>query len=387
MKTHSSRSLSRILAVISLAGVNSLFAAPAQDNQARENPFFQPSPLQYQAPEFDRIQDADYAPAIEEGMKRQLAEIDAIANDPTPATFENTLVAMEKSGQLLDRVSKVFFNLTQSNTDDAMQKIRADEAPKLAAHQDSIYLNPKLWARVKSLWDRRADLGLDAGSSYLLERYRKNFLRAGAELPADSQAKLRALNEEEAKLKARFAELLLSGTNAASVVISDRRELAGLTDAEIAAAAARAREKKLDGKWMLDLQNTTQQPVLASLTNRALRQRILRASEHRSDDGGPNDTRATAARLAQLRADRARLLGFATHADYVLDDQMAKTPDHARKLLTDMVPAATAKARREAARLQKMVGAGKGGFKLEAADWELYAGRVQRADYQIDERF
>ncbi len=386
MKIHPSRSLSRILAVFSLAGASSLFPARAQDSQTRENPFFQPSPLQYQAPEFDKIQDADYAPAIEEGMKRQLAEIDAIANNPAPAAFENTLVAMERSGQLLNRVSKVFFNLAQSNTDDAMQKIRADEAPKLAAHQDAIFLNPKLWARVKSLWDRRADLGLDAESRYLLERYRKNFLRAGAELPADSQAKLRALNEEEAKLKARFAELLLSGTNAASVVISDPRELAGLTDAEIAAAAARAREKKFDGKWMLDLQNTTQQPVLASLTNRALRRRILRASEHRCDDGGPNDTRATAARLAQLRGARAKLLGFATHADYVLDDQMAKTPNHARKLLTDMVPAATAKARREAARLQKMISAGKGGFKLEAADWELYAGRVQRADYQIDEK-
>ena len=379
MKIHSTGVFSRILPVLLFAGVTSPFAAGA-----RENPFFQPSPLQYQAPEFDKIRDADYGSAIEEGMKRQLAEIDAIANDPAAPTFANTLVAMEKSGELLTRVAKVFFELAQSNTNDAMQKVRADEAPKLSAHQDAIFQNPKLWARVKSLWDRRDALGLDAESRYLLERYRKSFVRAGADLAPDAQAKLRALNEEQAKLATRYSDLLLAGGNAAAVVVSDRRELAGLTEAEIAAAAARAKEHKLPGKWVFDLQNTTQQPVLASLSNRALRQRILHASEHRCDDGGPNDTRAIAARLAQLRAERAKLLGFATHADYVLDDQMAKTPDHAMKLLTDMVPAATAKARREAARLQQMIDADKGGFRLDAADWEIYAGRVQRADYQID---
>ena len=369
----------RISVAVSLAGAASLFAA-----DGRENPFFQPSPLQYQAPAFDKIQDADYQPALEEGMKRQLAEIDAIANDPAPPTFENTLVAMEKTGELLNRVSKVFFNLVQSNTNDALQKIRAEEAPKLAAHGDAIFLNPKLWARVKVLWDQRDALGLDAESRYLLERYHKNFVRAGAELPADAQAKLRALNEEEAKLTTRYAELLLAGTNAAGIIVSDRRELAGLTDAEIAAAAARAKERKLEGKWVFDLQNTTQQPVLASLTNRKLRQRILRASEHRCDDGGPNDTRATLARLAQMRGERAKLLGFATHADYVLDNQMARTPEHAMKLLTDMVPAATAKAKREAARLQQVIDGSHGGFKLDASDWEIYAGQVQRTDFQID---
>ena len=379
MKITPAGSLARGFLIVSVVRTASMFAA-----DSRENPFFRPSPLQNQAPAFDKIEDADYAPAIEEGMKRQLAEIDAIANHPAEPTLENTLVAMEKSGQLLTRVSKVFFNLAQSNTDDAMQKVRADVAPKLAAHQDAIYQNASLWGRVKSLWDRRDALGLDAESRYLLERYRKSFVRAGAELPADAQAKLRALNAEEAKLTSRFAERLLAGGNAAAVVVSQRRELAGLPETEIAAAAARAREKKLDGKWVFDLQNTTQQPVLASLSDRALRQRILEASEHRCDDGGANDTRGTAARLAQLRAERAKLLGFATHADYVLDDQMAKTPDHAMKLLTDMVPAATAKARGEAARLQQTIDAEKGGFTLSAADWEIYAGRVQRADYQID---
>jgi peptidyl-dipeptidase Dcp len=374
----SARALALLLSLVSLVQAARLLGAGA-----RENPFFQPSPLQYQAPPFDKIHDADYLPALEEGMKRQLAEIDAIANDPAPATFENTLVAVETSGQLLTRVSKVFFSLAQSNTNDALQKIRAEEAPKLAAHSDAIFQNPKLWERVESLWDRRDSLGLDAESRYLLERYHKNFVRAGAGLAPEAQAKMRALNAEEAKLQARYAEILLAGNNAAAVVISDRRELAALSDADIAAAAARAKERKLDGKWIFDLQNTTQQPVLGSLTDRALRQKILNVSEHRCDDG-PNDTRPTSARLAQLRAERAKLLGFATHADYVLEDQMAKTPDHAMKLLTDMVPAATAKARREAARLQQVIDADKGGFELAASDWEIYSGRVQRADFQID---
>jgi peptidyl-dipeptidase Dcp len=352
---------------------------------ADSNPFFQKSPLQDQAPPFDKIKDADYAPAIEEGMKRQIAEIDAIANDPAPPTFANTLEAMERSGELLTRVAKVFFNLAQSNTDDAMQKIRADEAPKLAAHQDAIYLNAKLYARVKALYEKRDALGLDPESRFLLQRYHLNFVRAGAELKDADKVKLRALNEEEATLTTQFVQLLLADTKASSVVVSDKAELAGLSDGDLASAEGKAKERGLAGKWILDLQNTTQQPVLSSLTNRAVRERILEASEARCNHGGPNDTKAIAARLAQLRAQRAKLLGFATHAAYVLDDQMAKTPDHALKLLTDMVPAATAKAGREAARMQQLIDSEKGPFKLGAPDWELYAEKVRKADYDIDE--
>ena len=370
------RSFSTLCAGILLAG-----AAVAADS----NPFFQKSLLQDQAPPFDKIKDADYAPAIEEGMKRQIAEIDAIANDPAPPTFANTLEAMERSGQLLTRVAKVFFNLAQSNTDDAMQKIRAEEAPKLAAHQDAIYLNAKLYARVRALYDKRDSLGLDPEGRYLLQRYHLNFVRAGAELKDADKAKLRALNEEEAKLTTQFAQFLLADAKASSVVVSDKAELAGLSEGDLASTAGRAKERGLEGKWIVDLQNTTQQPVLSSLTNRALRQRILEASEARCDHGGPNDTKAIAARLAQLRVQRAKLLGFSTHAAYVLDDQMAKTPDHALKLLTDMVPAATAKARREAARMQQLIDSEKGGFTLGAADWELYAEKVRKADYDIDE--
>ena len=369
-------SFSTFCAGILLAG-----AAVAADS----NPFFQESALQYQAPPFDKIRDVDYAPAIEEGMKHQIAEIDAIANDAAPPTFANTLEAMERSGQLLTRVTKVFFNLAQSNTNDAMQKIRAEEAPKLAKHQDSIYLNAKLYARVKALYDRRDSLGLDPESRYLLQRYHLTFVRAGAELNDAGKTKLRALNEEEAKLTTRFAELLLADTTASSVVVSDKIELAGLSEGDLASAAGRAKERGLEGKWVLDLQNTTQQPVLSSLTNRALRQRILEASKARCDHGGPNDTKAIVARLVQLRAQRANLLGFSTYAAYVLDDQMAKTPDHALKLLTDMVAAATTKASREAVRMQQLIDSEKGGFTLGAADWELYAEKVRKADYDIDE--
>jgi len=370
------RSFSTFCAGILLAG-----SAVGADS----NPFFQKSTLQYEAPPFDKIKDADYAPAIEEGMKRQIAEIDAIANDPAPPTFANTLEAMERSGELLTRVAKVFFNLAQSNTDDAMQKVRAEEAPKLAAHQDAIYLNAKLYARVKALYDKRDSLGLDPESRYLLQRYRLNFVRAGAELKDADKAVLRALNEEEAKLTTQFVELLLADTKASSVVVSDKTELAGLSEGDLASAAERAKERGVDGKWIIDLQNTTQQPVLSSLTSRALRQRILEASKARCNHGGPNDTKAIVVRLAKLRVQKAKLLGYSTHASYVLDDVMAKTPDHALKLLTDMVPAATAKASREVARMQQLIDSQGGHFKLGAADWELYAEKVRKADYGLDE--
>jgi peptidyl-dipeptidase Dcp len=351
---------------------------------AESNPFFEPSPLPFQAPPFDRIKDSDYAPAMEEGMKRQLAEIEAIANDSASPTFANTLEAMERSGDLLTRVTKVFFNLAESNTDPAMQKVRAEEAPKLAAHADTIYLNPKLFARIKPLYDRRDSLGLDAESRYLLERYYRTFVRAGAELSEKDKTELKALNQEEATLTTKFAELLLAGRNGSALVVADKADLAGLTEGDVASAAKTAEERGLTGKWVLPLQNTTQQPALASLENRAVRKRLLEASESRGDSGGPNDTRAIVVRLAELRARKATLLGFSSYAAYVLDDQMAKTPGTAEKLMTDIVPAAAAKARGEAARMQKLIDAQKGGFELSASDWEFYAERVRRAEFELD---
>jgi peptidyl-dipeptidase Dcp len=349
------------------------------------NPFAAASTLLYQAPPFDKIKDGDYQPAIEEGMRQQLAEIDAIASDSSAPTFANTIEAMERTGVLLTRAAKVFFNLAQSNTNDAMQKIRADVAPKLAAHQDAIYLNAKLFGRVKTLYEQRDALKLDPEAKFLLERYYKNFVRAGALLSQDDQATLRKLNQEEASLSTSFSDKVLADTNAAAIVVEDKAQLDGLSESDLAAAAQAAKEKGLEGKWVLTLQNTTQQPPLSSLKNRALRQRLLEASVERCNHGGPNDTKAIVKRLAELRAQRAKLLGFPTAAAYILDDQVAKTPQNAEKLMTDMVPAAAAKARAEAARMQKLIDAQKGGFTLTAADWSFYGEKVRKAEYDLEE--
>ncbi len=358
--------------------------APAATAGPAANPFFAESSLPYHAPPFSEINDSDYTPAIEAGMKGQLAEIEAIADNSAPPTFANTLEAMERSGALLTRVTKVFFNLSQSNTNDTIQKIKAEEAPKLAAHSDAIYLNAKLFARVKTLYDQRDALKLDSESRYLVERYYKAFVRAGAELSEADKTILRGLNQEEAKLTTRFEDHVLAETTNSAVVVDNKAELDGLNEAEIAAAAQRAKERGLAGKWVLELQNTTQQPALSSLTNRRLRERLLKASELRGNHGGPNDTKALAARLARLREQHAKLLGYPNYATFVLEDQMAKTPQKAEELMTGMVPAATAKARGEAARMQKLIDAQKGGFALGPADWEFYAERVRKAEYDLD---
>jgi peptidyl-dipeptidase Dcp len=348
------------------------------------NPFAAPSTLQYQAPPFDKIRDADYQPAIEEGMRLQIAEVHAIATDTAAPTFDNTIIALEKSGALLRRVGKVFFALTQSNTDDTLQQIQTEEAPKLAAHNDAIYLNDTLFRRVKSLYDRRTTLGLDSVKQFLVTRYYKDFVRAGALLSDSDKAKLRELNKEEATLTTDFQKRLLAATKAGAVVVTDSTQLAGLGAGELAAAAQAAKDRKVTG-WVLPLQNTTQQPAQAGLQNRALRQRLFEASTTRAEKGDSNDTRQIITRLAQLRAERARLLGFPSLAAYVLDDQMAKTPANAIKLLTDMVPAATGKAASEQAAMQAMIDAQHGGFKLQPWDWQYYAEQVRRAQYALDE--
>src|SRR6266576_1420933 len=302
-------------------------AGPAPFTSA--NPFASASPLLYQAPPFDRIHDADYQPAVEEGMRRQLAEVAGIASDTAAPSFDNTIVALERSGALLTRAFKVFIAMTQANTDDTLQRVQTEEAPRLAAHLDAIHLNDTLFRRVKSVYDRRGDLGLDSVQAFLVERYYRDFVRAGALLPEPDKARLRALNQQESKLATEFQNRLLAATKAGAIVVGDKSELDGLSDAEIAGAAEAARQRKLDGKWVLPLQNTTQQPAQASLKNRALRQRLFIASTTRSERGDSNDTRENVKRLAQLRAQRARLLGYPSLAGYVLDDQMAKKPDAA----------------------------------------------------------
>jgi len=350
-----------------------------------DNPFATASTLPFQAPPFNRIQDADYKPALEEGMRQHLAEVEAIANQPAAPTFDNTIVAMERSGQLLTRVSKVFFALTQSNTNDTLQAVQSEEAPKLAAHSDAIYLNPKLFARVKDLYDHRSALGLSPEQKFLVERYYRDFVRSGAQLSEADKDRLRALNQEESKLNTDFQNKLLAATKAGALVVTDPAQLAGLTSGEIASTQQAAKQRGLDGKYVLPLQNTTQQPAQAELTDRATREALFRASTLRADRGDSNDTKAVIRRYAQLRAERAKLLGFPTYAAYKLDDQMAKTPEAALKLLGDLVPPATAKARSEQAKMQSLIDREHGGFQLAPWDWQFYSERVRQAEYDLDE--
>jgi len=348
------------------------------------NPLLSPSTLPFQAPPFDKIKDSDFLPAFEQGMKEHLAEIDKIANDPEPATFQNTIEAMERSGETLGRVSRVFFGLVQADTNPERTRIEGEIAPKLAAHSDEIYLNPKLFARVKTVYDAREQL-TDPQQKRLVEVDYQEFIRSGANLSDADKDKLRKLNVEETTLSTTFHTKLVAATAAGAVVVDDKAQLDGLSDGAIAAAAADAKARGLDGKWVLALQNTTQQPALASLSNRELRQKLMQASETRTEKGDANDTRAGIQRLAQVRAEKAKLLGYPTYADYKLGDQMAKTPDAALKLLTDTVPAATAKARTEIADMQALIDKQGGGFKLTAADWDYYSEQVRKAKYDLDE--
>ena len=349
------------------------------------NPFAQPSPLPFQAPPFDKIKDSDYQPAIEEGMRRQLAEVDSIADNPDAPTFANTIEALERSGVMLGRVQRVFFGMVSSNTNPMIQKVQSEEAPRLAAHRDAIYLNAKLFARVKAVYDERARLKLAPDADYLVERYYRDFVRAGALLSDTEKTKMRALNEEQARLSDQFRNKVLADTNACALVIGDEAELAGLPRADIAAAAEAATRLGPAGKWVITLQNTTQQPAQTYLKDRGVRERLFNASSKRGHHGGEDDTKAIVERLAQLRAQRAKLLGYPTFAAYVLDDQMAKTPENAMRLMTDLAPAATNKARGEASRMQALIDKEQSTFKLEPWDWQYYAEQVRKSDYDLDE--
>jgi peptidyl-dipeptidase Dcp len=349
-----------------------------------ENPFYVQSTLPFHAPPFDKIKDSDYQPAIEAGMAQQISEVQAIANDPAPPTFENTIVALEKTGQSFNRVMAVFNGITAANTNPTLQKVQEIEAPKLAAHQDAIYLDAKLFARVSTLYNRRESLQLDPESHRLLEYDYKQFVHAGANLSDADKAKLKKLNEEESTLSNAFINKLLAATKEAAYVTTDKTALAGLSDAQIAAAEEAAKERKVGG-LVLPLQNTTQQPDLAELSDRATRQALFEKSWTRAERGGPNDTRDTIARLAQVRAEKAKLLGFPNFAAWTLEDQMAKTPEAAIKFMDALVPAATAKAASEAKDIQALIDAQHGGFSLAPWDWNFYAEQVRKAKYDLDE--
>ncbi len=360
-------------------------APPAAVTSLGSNPLAVESPLPYHAPRFDLIRNEHYRPALEEGMRLQLAEMDSIAKQMQPPTFDNTIVAMERSGATLDRAAKAFFAVIGANTNDTLQKIQEVIVPKLAAHRDAIYLNDQLFQRVRSIYDRREGSSLFAEQKALVERYNRDFVRAGAQLSEADKIRMRALNQELSKLSTNFSNKLLAGTKVGALVVDKRSDLDGLTDAEIATAADAAKQRGLTGKWVIPLHNTTQQPAQASLKNRAVRQRLFELSTLRTSRSDSNDTRSIVKRMAQLRAQKAQLLGYPSWAAYTLATQGAKTPENAIKLLTDLVPPATTRARQEAADMQKLIDAQGGGFKLQPWDWQYYSEQVRKAKYDLDE--
>jgi peptidyl-dipeptidase Dcp len=364
-----------------LAGTFLAFCATA----AAAGPFDLPSPLPYHAPQFDKIKDSDYAPGFAQGIKQQEAEMAAIAGNAAAPTFENTIVAMEKSGRMLDRVSDTFFNIQQANTNPALDKVQNDVAPLLAAHQDSIYLNAKLFARVKAIYDARASLKLDAEALQLLTIYYRQFLHAGANLSDTDKAKLRDINKRDASLEAAFQQKLVAATKAGALVLDSKAQLAGLSDDQIATAAHEAQSRGLKGKFVIPLQNTTQQPLLLSLANRDVREKLYNARWTATEKGDKNDTRAVIAEIAQLRAQKAKLLGYADYASYTLYDQMANTPAKVNSFLTQLVAPAGAKAKEEAKLIQAAIDKSGPHFDLKPWDWERYADKVQKERYDLDE--
>ncbi|HEY1500453.1 MAG TPA: M3 family metallopeptidase [Acidobacteriaceae bacterium] len=348
-----------------------------------ENPFYLPSALPFHAPPFDRIRDADYQPAIEAGMAAQEKEMLVIANNPAAPTFDNTLVAMEKTGQLLQRSHAALNAVTAANTNPFLQNVQRQLAPKLAAHHDSIYLNTKLFSRVRTVYQTRVTLHLDPESQRLVEIVYDQFVHAGAALSDTDKDKLKKLNEEESKLDDEFSRGLLQATKKAAYTTSDKIALAGLSDAQIAAAAQAAATRKVEG-YVIPLQNTTQQPDLTVLSNRTTRQALFDKGWTRAEQPG-DDLRPVIARLAQLRAEKAKLLGFDSYAAWKLEDQMAKTPDAVLHFLNQLIPAATAKAGAESKDIQAVIDAQHGGFQLAPWDWNFYAEQVRKAKYDLDE--
>jgi peptidyl-dipeptidase Dcp len=361
--------------------------APASQGPALDasNPFAKPSTLPFEYPAFDKIKDEHFLPAFAAGMQQHLREIDTIANNPKAPTFDNTIVAMERAGQMLTRVGTTFSNLQGANTNDKLDAIDREMSPKLAAHADTIFMNEKLFARVKTLYTKRASLGLDKESSYLLERYYKDFVRAGANLSSADKDKLKAYNGELASLQTTFSQNTLKERDASALVVDKRADLDGMAPAAIDAAAAEAKKRGMDGKFVIAIVNTTGQPLEAELTNRAVRERLHAASIARGSRGGEFDNRQVVLKLAKLRADKAVLLGYPNYAAYSLDDQTAKTTANVNKLLSDLAKPAINNAHKEAAEIQKVIDADKGGFQASASDWAFYSDKVRAAKYAFDE--
>lgn len=351
------------------------------DATLANNPFMKKSSLQYQAPEFDKIKDEHFKPAFDYGLKQNISEIEKIANNTETPTFENTLLALEKSGEVLKRAQIVFYNLTGSNTNPTLQKIEEEYAPIFAAHSDKIYLNSKIFNRIKAV---KTD-GLDAEDKRLIEVYKQRFELAGANLTDAQKEQMKAINAELATLSTQFTSKLLEARKKGAVLINDVKELDGLSADEIAAAATDAKNAGQEGKYLLTLLNTTQQPLLQNLKNRATREKLFKASWYRAEKGDENDTRAILEKTAKLKMDKAHLMGKSSYAELNLMDQMAKKPENALKLLSQLANPAVAQAKKESDDIQKLIDEQKGGFSVEPWDWNFYAEQVRKAKYDLDE--
>ncbi|MGA0934487.1 MAG: M3 family metallopeptidase [Pseudohongiellaceae bacterium] len=358
--------------------------APAQTAEAG-NPFFEPSPLPLQYPPFDQISTDDYLPAFERGMNEHLDEIAAIVNQAEGPTFENTMVPLEMSGQLLDRVATVFYALSSAHTNEAIDATEVEIAPRMSDHYDQILLDEGLFARISDLYARRDSLGLGDEAVRLIEENYKDFVRAGAMLDVEQKERLKAINRELSELSTQFSQNVLDEVNALAIVVDSPDELAGLSEARIQAAADEATARDMPGKYVIPLLNYSSQPTLAALENRALRQRIQETAESRGHRGGEFDNTEVLSRTITLRAERARLLGYDSHAAYVLEKQTAQTVGAVNQRLADLTAPAIANARREAADIQAMIEAEGEDFDLAAWDWPFYAEKVRQQRYNFDE--
>ncbi len=343
------------------------------------NPFAQRSTLEFELPPFADIKIEDYLPAFYAGCEAQLAEVDSILNAPGAATFENTIVALEKSGQMLMRTLLVFFNKSSSDTSEALDAIEAEMAPKLAAHQDAIHLNPALFARIKSLYDNRESIGLNGEDAWLLERYFKDLIHAGAHLTQSERDRLKELNEQLSKLETQFSKNVLADTNDLAVLIETLEELDGLSENEIASASAAAKDRGHEGKWLIGMVNFSGNPVLDSLSNRELRKKIMQQSLMKANRDNENDNKSVLLQMVKLRAERAKLFGKETHAEHVIAVQTAEHPDNVHAMLRKIAPAAVKNAKAEAEDLMKSAS-----HEIESWDWGFYTEKVRLEKYNID---
>lgn len=361
-------------------------AASEQSQQpvAEQNPFFKPSPLQYQAPDFNAIEFEHFEPAFEKGMEEHIAEIEAIANNAEAPTFDNTIVAMEKAGQILNRVSSVFYNLSSSHSNENIRALQAKLAPKMAAHQDNIRLNDALFKRIETLYNQRDELGLDTESERLLEEYYTDFVRSGAKLSDADKQKIRELNEQLSSLTNQFRDGLMSLTQETVVFVDDKEKLAGLSESKIESLANEAESRGKKGQYAIVLTNTTRQAILSQLADRELRQRVWEASANRGTGNTATDQRPLVKQLVELRARKAQLLGYETWGDYVLETNMAGDPAAAKKMLRDLVPAVVSNVESEAAAIQEAIEADGKDFDLKPWDWFYYAEKVRAERYALN---